>query len=360
MENYNVNEMNDQIATLKRNIEKQHNVIDTLMRESMQNKVNALSANARKSIICALLIAVFYPFFHYQCNISMLCIGVIIAINIVMAIAVYLVHKPLSTTNLMRGDTSSAISVVEGIRRFYLTYVKYWGFCYIPWAIWFAYELIVGMGVDERGSVVIGVLCGFIGAIVSVRNNKDCLDVVSRCEALLDQLTDGKFSAANASSADAEKCKKPLFDIRFESKRSIIGMFFSVVLFSSLWMAPDLEPIFTKPLCIFGAVSSYVILLVALFIHRQLNKVNDHSTLVDILSATSNYAKIYGYMHIVTCILTSILVIWMSVNIVSAYGISVVATVVTSALTIAGCAIIGNMTYDKVKQSVNQIAELQK
>lgn len=141
MEEKNFEEMRNQFAILKDQLNKQEIVSDHLLRNTMKRKNRDISSTKRMVYGCAVFCLFFYPlnclyqawstaFTIFTCLMILFC-----------AAATWYIHKPVEELDFMRDDFATVASVMAKFKKQYDNWLHYVSpVLIIPFLIWACYE----------------------------------------------------------------------------------------------------------------------------------------------------------------------------------------------------------------------------
>lgn len=307
MEEMEFEEMRNQISILKSKLDKQSIINDRLMRESMQTKAKKINANLRRAVISAIISLCVFPVFHYTSGISWALVAVTSVINIIMAVIVYMAHRQLYSADLMNGDVTTVSGELANVRRFYSQMVKYYAWMYLPWCMWFAFELCSGMNAEM--AFVSGILCGVIGAFCLHANNKMCNETISNCNNLITQINDCLGISSDTIADDEHGSLNELIaSLKVEQGRSFVGSIFSIVVWVVLYWGLQ----FPVSLCVTAVVFSIIGAVVA-WKNRRIVSCIDLATMCkhDLCNIVNDYARNNKLYSVLSYLVLIVLTVWL-------------------------------------------------
>lgn len=170
MEEMNFEEMRNQFAILKDQLNKQEIISDHLLRETMKAKKSAINSTKRMEYICVAICLVLYPLLGFDNTISLAFIIATCLMVIVSAVATHYIHKPVDDLNFMRDDFTTVARVMAKFKKQYDQWLYYvTPALIIPWLCWVCYEFAwknAPEGVNPwfmTSALIVGVIIG--GAI---------------------------------------------------------------------------------------------------------------------------------------------------------------------------------------------------
>ena len=189
-ENFNLEEMRQQMTTLKNKLNQQEIVNDRLIRRSMRNEVNSITR--RYNIIMA--IGILMVPYGYWCFVKLVGLSVFfwIATSIFMLIcagATFYNSRKISDPGLMSHSLVEARKKVASAKKFESNWLLFGIPAVILWMGWFFYEIYQIQGGDfYNGFFLGGCIGGIIGAIIGIKlhfkTQRQYQDVIDQIEDL--------------------------------------------------------------------------------------------------------------------------------------------------------------------------------
>ena len=189
-ENFNLEEMRQQMTTLKNKLNQQEIVNDRLIRRSMRNEVNNI--NRRYNIIMA--IGILMVPYGYWCFVKLVGLSIFfwIATSIFMLIcagATFYNSRKISDPGLMSHSLVEARKKVASAKKFESNWLLFGIPAVILWMGWFFYETYQIQGGDfYNGFFWGGCIGGIIGAIIGIKlhfkTQRQYQDVIDQIEDL--------------------------------------------------------------------------------------------------------------------------------------------------------------------------------
>ena len=189
-ENFNLEEMRQQMTTLKNKLNQQEIVNDRLIRRSMRNEVNNI--NRRYNIIMA--IGILMVPYGYWCFVKLVGLSVFfwIVTSIFMLIcagATFYNSRKISDPGLMSHSLVEARKKVASAKKFESNWLLFGIPAVILWMGWFFYEIYQIQGGDfYNGFFLGGCIGGIIGAIIGIKihlkTQRQYQDVIDQIEDL--------------------------------------------------------------------------------------------------------------------------------------------------------------------------------
>ena len=189
-ENFNLEEMRQQMTTLKNKLNQQEIVNDRLIRRSMRNEVSNI--NRRYNIIMA--IGILMVPYGYWCFVKLVGLSIFfwIATSIFMLIcagATFYNSRKISDPELMSHSLVEARKKVASAKKFESNWLLFGIPAVILWMGWFFYEIYQIQGGDfYNGFFLGGCIGGIIGAIIGIKihlkTQRQYQDVIDQIEDL--------------------------------------------------------------------------------------------------------------------------------------------------------------------------------
>ena len=189
-ENFNLEEMRQQMTTLKNKLNQQEIVNDRLIRRSMRNEVSNI--NRRYNIIMA--IGILMVPYGYWCLVKLVGLSIFfwIATSIFMLIcagATFYNSRKISDPELMSHSLVEARKKVASAKKFESNWLLFGIPAVILWMGWFFYETYQIQGGDfYNGFFLGGCVGGIIGAIIGIKihlkTQRQYQDVIDQIEDL--------------------------------------------------------------------------------------------------------------------------------------------------------------------------------
>ena len=189
-ENFNLEEMRQQMTTLKNKLNQQEIVNDRLIRRSMRNEVSNI--NRRYNIIMA--IGILMVPYGYWCFVKLAGLSIFfwIATSIFMLIcagATFYNSRKISDPGLMSHSLVEARKKVASAKKFESNWLLFGIPAVILWMGWFFYETYQIQGGDfYNGFFLGGCIGGIIGAIIGIKihlkTQRQYQDVIDQIEDL--------------------------------------------------------------------------------------------------------------------------------------------------------------------------------
>lgn len=141
MEEKNFEEMRNQFAILKEQLQKQEIVSDRLLRETMKTRSNTISYTKRVGIGAAIFSLIIYPYCYYT-HMWSLSFTIITCLMMLFCVAAtFYIHRPVEKLNFMTDDFSTVARVMAKFKKQYDDWLHYMApILIIPWLAWACYE----------------------------------------------------------------------------------------------------------------------------------------------------------------------------------------------------------------------------
>jgi len=174
-----LNEMREQLATLKKQLNTQEIINDRLIKEAMGRKLSALNNSAIWiSVVCLVMIPLGYLNFQRMGHSTALCIATS-ALFFISFVSILISHYRLRKRDIYSGNLITVYQEVSRMRKIY----KNWHYFSIPilvvWFAWWEYEIYQNMAHEDITALLAisasGIFGGIIGGIVGLRIHKRTL-----------------------------------------------------------------------------------------------------------------------------------------------------------------------------------------
>ena len=191
-ENFELENMRQQMETLKKKLEQQEIVNDRILRQSMKKTANSISV--RYYIVMAIgLLMVPYSYFVFYENLG-LSLAFSIASGILMLICVgatYYNNLNLSNSNLMRENLLDVRRRIARAKKFDANWLFFGIPAIIVWLAWLGYEFYQKDAETAKLMIIGAVVGGTIGAIIGFtmhfkpqRQYQEIIDQIEDIEAM--------------------------------------------------------------------------------------------------------------------------------------------------------------------------------
>lgn len=169
MEEMNLEEMRNQFAILKEQLDKQEIVNDRLIRETMKAKIKDISDTKKFGYLAIAICLLGYPLFYRTHMTSLAFVIATCLILITFALLAYYSYRPVDRLNFMEDDLATVARVMAKFKKQSYKRELYSFPIMIPWIVWFCYEVGWKHGLSGinpwilSSAIVIG---GIIGGII--------------------------------------------------------------------------------------------------------------------------------------------------------------------------------------------------
>ena len=188
-ENFDLENMRQQMTTLKNKLNQQEIVNDRLIRRSMRNEVNTITRRYNiVTILAVLMIPYFYWVFVKLSGFSMaFWIGSSIFM-LICAVATYYNTSKISDPDMMSHSLLEARKKVASAKKFDADWLKFGIPAVILWFGWFVYEIYLQNQDFVNGLFWGGCVGGIIGAICGIKfhfkTQRQYQDIIDQIEDL--------------------------------------------------------------------------------------------------------------------------------------------------------------------------------
>ena len=171
-----LNEMREQLATLKKRLESQEIVNDRLIKEAMGRKLSVLNNSAIWiSVVCLVMIPLGYFNFRHLGMSEAFCVATSV-LFIICLTATVISHYRIHKRDIFSGNLVTVYREVARMRKIYKSW-HYWSIpMLIVWFGWLEYEVYINLANEDLyalwGISAGGVFGGIIGGIVGLRIHK--------------------------------------------------------------------------------------------------------------------------------------------------------------------------------------------
>lgn len=143
MKEMDFEEMRNQFAILKEQLQHQEIVSDRLLRETMKAKKNAINSAKRLVYGAVIFCLLVMPLNYFAHSWSLpFTIGTILLL-LLSAVVTHYIHQPVDELNLMKDDLSTVAHVMAKFKKQYNQQLYYWSpVILVPWIIWACYDFI--------------------------------------------------------------------------------------------------------------------------------------------------------------------------------------------------------------------------
>ena len=171
-----LNEMREQLATLKKRLEGQEIVNDRLIKEAMGRKLSSLNNSAIWiCIVCLVMIPLGYFNFQRMGHSTAFCIATS-ALFLISLIATIVSHYRIHKRDIYSGNLVTVYKEVARMKKIYQSW-HYWSIpMLIVWFGWMEYELYINQANEDMFALLMisasGIFGGIIGGIIGFTLNK--------------------------------------------------------------------------------------------------------------------------------------------------------------------------------------------
>ena len=174
-----LNEMREQLATLKKQLNTQEIINDRLIKEAMGRKLSALNNSAIWiCIVCLAMIPLGYFNFQRMGHSEAFCIATS-ALFLICLIAMIVSHYRIHKRDVFSGNLVTVYKEVARMKKIYKSW-HYWSIpMLIVWFGWMEYELYLNQANEDITALLMisasGIFGGIIGGIIGLRIHKRTL-----------------------------------------------------------------------------------------------------------------------------------------------------------------------------------------
>lgn len=187
MEDKEIMEMREQIATLRSKLEKEQIVTERLLKQAMKKRIGIIRKQAVKEYIMACVCLILFPFLYYALNLSVTFVAATLLMVACSIAATWYFQRPINE-ELLGEDVDTVVRVMTKLKRQYQLWIVGAIPIMIPWVFWFWKEYTTAMNVPEEvsyfmlGTIIVGTCIG--GAIGYSWDRK----VIRSCNEIIAQL----------------------------------------------------------------------------------------------------------------------------------------------------------------------------
>ena len=174
-----LNEMREQLATLKKQLNTQEIINDRLIKEAMGRKLSALNNSAIWiSVVCLVMIPLGYFNFQRMGHSTAFCIATS-ALFLICLIAIIVSHYRIHKRDIYSGNLVTVYKEVARMKKIYKSW-HYWSIpMVIVWFGWLEYEIYLNQANEDITALLMisasGIFGGIIGGIIGLRIHKRTL-----------------------------------------------------------------------------------------------------------------------------------------------------------------------------------------
>ncbi len=188
MEDKEIMEMREQIATLRSKLEKEQIVTERLLKQAMKKRIGIIRKQAVKESVMACGCFVIFPFMHYALNLSVTFVAATLLMVACSVAATWYFQRPINE-ELLNEDVDTVVRVMTKLKRQYqLWIISVTPIVVIPWVFWFWNEYSQGLNMPKEVSyIMLGVLIisGCIGGAIGYSWDRK---VIRSCNEIIAQL----------------------------------------------------------------------------------------------------------------------------------------------------------------------------
>ena len=189
-ENFDLENMRQQMTTLKNKLNQQEIINDRLIRRSMRNEVNTITR--RYYVIMA--VGLFMIPYGYWCFVKLcgLSLSFWIVTSLFMLVCVgatFYINRKISDPNLMNRNLVEARKIMASAKKFEANWLFFGIPAVVVWLGWFFYEIYqIHGGAIDNGFFWGGCIGGLIGAIcglsLNFKTQRQYQDIIDQIEDL--------------------------------------------------------------------------------------------------------------------------------------------------------------------------------
>lgn len=149
-ERINIEELRNQIATLKQKLESQEIVSDRMLRMTMQTTINNVINRVEiKTIVCGMFAMLAFPILHFYAGLGMGFCTFTSLMMLFCIVATLYIHQPIRKTDLMSADLATVAREMARFKKHYNDWLHYvTPSLLIPWFLWACYEYCAVIHID--------------------------------------------------------------------------------------------------------------------------------------------------------------------------------------------------------------------
>ena len=186
---YELEEMKQQMALLKKKLEQQKIVNESVLRSAMKKKLYGLNKRVRVIFILGIFVAIWAPGYFTILGFSPLFCAATAVMLLFSAFKTFQYHRKLWRLNFSQSNLIELSEQLTLLRKRYKEWYKIAWCMIIPWFIWIIYEAYSIYGEESvwfLGGSAVGVI---IGGLVGTRINNN---IIRRADELLEQINEYK------------------------------------------------------------------------------------------------------------------------------------------------------------------------
>ena len=190
MDTMNIEEMRNQYAILKEQLNKQEIVNDRLLRETMKIRKKDINSTKRIEYACVVICLLVMPLNLITHSWSNTFTIVTALILLLCAVATHYIHKPVDSLNFMKDDFSTVARVMARFKKQYNQWFYYGSpLVLIPWIAWAFYDFVwrrapegANLWMMTIPLLVGGVIGGLIGYFYHRKAVNAAQDIIDQIE----------------------------------------------------------------------------------------------------------------------------------------------------------------------------------
>lgn len=186
---YELEEMKQQMALLKKKLEQQKIVNENVLRSAMKKKLYGLNKRVRVIFIMGIFVAIWAPGYFTILDFSPLFCAATAVMLLFSAFKTFQYHRKLWRLNFSQSNLIELSEQLTLLRKRYKEWYKIAWCMIIPWFIWIIYEAYSIYGEESvwfLGGSAVGVI---IGGLIGTRINNN---IIRRADELLEQIDEYK------------------------------------------------------------------------------------------------------------------------------------------------------------------------
>lgn len=186
---YELEEMKQQMALLKKKLEQQKIVNESVLRSAMKKKLYGLNKRVRVIFIVGIFVAIWAPGYFTILGFSPLFCAATAVMLLFSAFKTFQYHRKLWRLNFSQSNLIELSEQLTLLRKRYKEWYKIAWCMIIPWFIWIIYEAYSIYGEESvwfLGGSAVGVI---IGGLIGTRINNN---IIRRADELLEQIDEYK------------------------------------------------------------------------------------------------------------------------------------------------------------------------
>ena len=186
---YELEEMKQQMALLKKKLEQQKIVNESVLRSAMKKKLYGLNKRVRVIFIVGIFVAIWAPGYFTILGFSPLFCASTAVMLLFSAFKTFQYHRKLWRLNFSQSNLIELSEQLTLLRKRYKEWYKIAWCMIIPWFIWIIYEAYSIYGEESvwfLGGSAVGVI---IGGLIGTRINNN---MIRRADELLEQIDEYK------------------------------------------------------------------------------------------------------------------------------------------------------------------------